>query len=312
MFRPMFDRALQQALNQRGMGDAEVFVETLESNRFPGNKQSTLFKHYLGEKYANRKIDVVIAVWDRALNYALENQDELFPDAALASVVTRPRTFPRENQVAQVTAGDKVLATVTLALKLHPNTRKIFVVDGTLQSNDDVQLEFARQLAPLAPRISVEFLRNLPIADLLERVKALPDDSLVLFARQTMRSRTQSMTQMEAIDQVVGASRVPVYVGSDQLLGHGAVGGVVFKTEALGRTGADSATKLIMARPREFSPFVKPAPCPPWTGDSSRSGTSISTCCLPGLTSSSASTRSGSRTGLTSSPPWWCFSFRAC
>ena len=249
MFRPMFDRALQQALNQRGMGDAEVFVETLESNRFPGNKQSTLFKHYLREKYANRKIDLVIAVWDRALNYALENQDELFPDAAIASVVTRPRTFSRENQVAQVTAGDKVLATVTLALKLHPDTRKIFVVDGTLQSSDDVQLEFARQLAPLAPRISVEFLRNLPIADLLERVRSLPDDSLVLFARQTMRSRTQSMTQMEAIDQVVGASRVPVYVGSDQLLGRGAVGGVVFKTEALAELAADSASKLINGTP---------------------------------------------------------------
>ena len=74
-FRPLFDRSLQQTLNRNGFEDAEVFTETLESSRFRGNAHTELFHYYLGRKYSGRKIDVVITVWDGALNYALEHRD---------------------------------------------------------------------------------------------------------------------------------------------------------------------------------------------------------------------------------------------
>jgi signal transduction histidine kinase len=245
MFRPVFDRALQQALNRRGMGDAEVYVETLESNRFPGDSHAALFQYYLRQKYANQKIDAVIAVWDRALSYMLTHRNQLFPDAPIAALVARPRQLGPDSQVAQVTTSDRALATARLALTFHPATRQIFVIDGTLQSNDDVQQQFTDELKPLASRISVEFLRDLPLTELLERVKRVPGDSVLLFVRQTMRSRTQSMPQRDALEHVAHAARVPVYVASDQLVGLGAIGGAVFKTEAMAEMVADSATELI-------------------------------------------------------------------
>lgn len=245
MFRPVFDRALQQALTQRGLGDTEVFVETLESNRFAQDGQRGLFQYYLGQKYANRKIDVVIPVWDRALDYVLANGSELFPNTAIAAVVTRPRAFNPDFQIAQVTASDQFFGTVSLALQLQPDTRRVFVVDGTLESDEGIEDAATAQLEPLASRISVDFLRDLPLADLLTRVKGLPADSILLFARQTMRTRTQSMTQMDAIDQVVAASPVPVYALSDQIIGRGVMGGVVFNTEALAELAADSATQIM-------------------------------------------------------------------
>ena len=258
MFRPVFDRALQQALTQRGLGDTEVFVETLESNRVPGGAQGDFFRSYLGQKYANRRIDVVIAVWDRALDYVIANGDELFPNAAIAAVVARPRAFKSDLQVAQVTAGNQVLATVELALQLQPEKRRVFVVDGSLESSEDMQAFVTAQLAPLASRITVDFLRNLPLADLLTRVKGLSADSIVVFGRQTMRTRTQSMTQMEAVDQVVAASPVAVYALSDQIIGRGVMGGVVFNTEALAKLAADSATQLINGTPQHDSAVRAP------------------------------------------------------
>ena len=88
-----------------------------------------------GQKYAGRKIDLVITVWDPALSYALEHRQELFPDAPILAMVTRPRTFASDANIAQVTAGDHFLDTANLALKLHPDTRRIAVVDGSPQSN---------------------------------------------------------------------------------------------------------------------------------------------------------------------------------
>ena len=249
LFRPMFDRALQQTLNRHEFEDAEVYVETLESNRFPGSTHAALFQYYLGQKYAGRKIDVLITVWDRALNYALEHRQELFPNAPIVSVVTRPRTFPPDAQIAQVTAGNHFFDTANLAIKFRPSTRRIVVIDGSLQSNDDVQKEITAQLAPLAPGVETEYLRDLPLANVIERVRALPENSLILFIRQTMRTRTQTVAAAEALEEIVAAARVPTYTAAESQVGLGAVGGVVFLNETMAELAADSAARIMEGTP---------------------------------------------------------------
>ncbi len=138
------------------------------------SKHAALFQYYLGQKYAGLKIDLVITVWNPALSYALEHRQELFPNAPILAVVTRPRTFASDANITQVTAGDHFLDTANLALKFHPGTQKIAVVDGSFQKNDDVHAEVARQLGQLPPQVGVEYWRNLELANLVERVKALP------------------------------------------------------------------------------------------------------------------------------------------
>jgi signal transduction histidine kinase len=248
-FRPLFDRALQQSLNHNGFEDAEVYTETLESNRFPGNKQASLFQHYLGQKYRGLKIDLVIAVWNPALNYALEHREELFPNAPILAVVTRPRTFASEANIAQVTAGDHFLDTANLALKLHPGTRRIAVIDGSPESNDDVHAEVARQLGHRSPQVGVEYWANLALVNLIERVQALPDDSVILYVRQTVKASTQPITQTESLEQVLAAAKVPVYVGAESLVGRGVVGGVVFKNDTMAELAADTAIRMIRGTP---------------------------------------------------------------
>jgi signal transduction histidine kinase len=248
-FRPLFDRALQQTLNHNGFEDAEVYMETLESNRFSGSKHAAVFQYYLGQKYAGLKIDLVITVWNPALNYALEHRQELFPDAPILAVVTRPRTFASDANIAQVTAGDHFLDTADLALKLHPNTRRIAVVNGSFQSNDDVQTEIARQLGQLSPQVGVEYWRNLTVVNLIERVKALPDNSVILYVRQTAKASTQPITQSESLEQVLEAAKVPVYVGAESLVGRGVVGGVVFKNDTMAELAANTAIRIMRGTP---------------------------------------------------------------
>ena len=253
-FRPLFDKALLHNLNTAGFEDADVYVETLESNRFPASTHAALFQYYLGQKYAGRKIDLLITVWDPALNYALEHWDELFPNAPIVSVVTRPRTFRSDVPIAQVTAGNHFFDTARLAVGLHPNTRRITVVDGSLKTNDDIQKEITDQLRPLAPHVAVEYLRDLPLADLIERVKGLSDDSLILYIRQSLKTRTQPITQADALEQVLGAARVPIYVAAESLVGQGVVGGVVFRNDAMAELAADTAIRIISGTaPRDIS-----------------------------------------------------------
>jgi len=255
-FRPVFDRALQQTLNHNGFEDAEVYMETLESNRFPGSKHAALFQYYLGQKYAGLKIDLVITVWNPALSYALEHRQELFPNAPILAVVTRPRTFAADANITQVTAGDHFLDTANLALKLHPGLQRIAVVDGSFQKNDDVHAEVARQLGQLPPQVGVEYWRNLELGNLVERVKALPHNSAILYVRQTAKTGTQPITQTESLERVLEAANVPVYVGAESLVGRGVVGGVVFKNDTMADLAADTAIRMIRGTPASEMPVL--------------------------------------------------------
>ena len=199
-FRPLFDRALQQTLNHNGFEDAEVYMETLESNRFPGSKHAALFQYYLGQKYAGRKIDLVITVWDPALNYALEHREELFPNAPILAVVTRPRTFASDAQHRAGHGGRSFPRHRQARAETSPRTRA-----GLPSSTDRSKAttmsrrRLRDQLGQLSPQVGVEYWRNLPLANLIERVKALPDNSVILYVRQTVKTRTQPITQSESL-----------------------------------------------------------------------------------------------------------------
>ena len=105
MFRSRFDAALQETLQKDGLEDVDIYEETVEPNRLGGDKHSALFRRYLADKYASRDLDVVVTVWDRALNYALENRATVFPHAPIVAVVQRSRSLPADIPVAQITTG---------------------------------------------------------------------------------------------------------------------------------------------------------------------------------------------------------------
>ena len=56
-----FDRALQAALQASAPEGVEYYSEYLETNRFSGDDQARVLSEYLRQKYAGRRLDVVIS-----------------------------------------------------------------------------------------------------------------------------------------------------------------------------------------------------------------------------------------------------------
>lgn len=70
-----------------------ALTEYLESDRFPAEQASLRLRDYLREKYRGQPIDVVIAITDTALQFALRFRDELF---AGIPIVFSGNTNPEE------------------------------------------------------------------------------------------------------------------------------------------------------------------------------------------------------------------------
>jgi PAS domain S-box-containing protein len=233
----------------------DLYQETIESERFPGPEQSRLVREYLKRKYADRKIDVIVTEGDTALTFARQNR-ELFGDPAIVAVVLLAGQFVgRHDNVTGLEGGFALGKTIELGLALRPDTRNVFVVDGTRGNVEDVQTEIERQWKDLNRRIALVYLRDLPLSDVVSRLAAIPDQSIVLFVRQTMRDRLWDMDQFDALAQVVGASRAPVFSINELHIGRGIVGGYVRDFEADAKRVAELAKRIANgASPQDIRP----------------------------------------------------------
>ncbi len=243
-FRAAFDAGLEKAFRVAAPGSIDLYSETLEQYRFPGTDSAALMRDYLRGKYARKKVDVVIAVLDPAQEFLLRYRDVLFTDVPIVSfLMNRPASNP-DVAMTTVWVGYQFREVADLALKLHPATRRIVVVDGALGNPGDVQQEVTNQLKGMDSRVSLDYLRDLPLDDLLARIKALGSDAVILFLRQFIRTPQQSMDQLQALAEIAKVSPVPIYGVSEALIGHGIVGGYLAAPEADGTMVAQAALEI--------------------------------------------------------------------
>lgn len=221
-FRATFDPAIQDALRLASPGPVDVYIESIDSFRFPGAIQSGLVRNYLKAKYAGKKIDVAIAVTDLAVAFARQNR-EIF-NAPIVGFVSAGRLDAGEDGITGLRAKLAVRETLDLALTLLPATEHVFVVDGAAQNSGDVEGEFRRHTESIDRPLDLVYLRDLPMVELLERIRAVPDRSIVYFVRQTMWDRATTIDVREGLEEVVRASPAPIFSLTSELIGAGPVG----------------------------------------------------------------------------------------
>jgi len=244
-----FDKGLQAGLLADPSSKVELFSEYLDTTRFPGDKQSELLHDYLREKYANQKIDVVIATPDPALNFLLKYRTDLFPESPIIFVaVERPpqgvlATGPGLTGIIRANTHRK---TLDLALKLHPETKEVFVISGTPEHDKRFETISREELAGYEKRARITYLTDLPLNELLNRVKGLPQDSLILYVWHRSALETEkSLQTFEVLEKIRQVAAVPIYGMGSRNVGNGIVGGYVQDSERNGLEAAELVRRVL-------------------------------------------------------------------
>lgn len=261
-----FDQGFQAGLKSEPATRWELFSEYLDSTRFPGEHQAELLHDYLRKKYESQKIDVVVATPDPALEFLLRYRDDLFQDCPIVFIaVTRPpkevlTAGPGLTGVIRVNTHRK---TLDLALKLHPATKEVFVISGTPEHDKRFERASREELAGYDRRVRITYLTDLPISDLVNRVRELPQESIILYlwhrsALETEKS-VQSFQNLEKIRQVAS---VPMYGMGSRNVGYGIVGGYVQDSERNGLEAAELVRRILNGTPAQDIPVDSAASLP--------------------------------------------------
>lgn len=235
-FRAAFDPLLKQALRSAFNGPLDIYVESLETDRFPEPEHSELVERYLREKYRDRPLSLVIASYDTALQFVRAHREALFPGVPVVAITTRRLVPGPGEDLTGIWTGSNVHETVTLALQLLPQTRQVFVVDGALRNSGATQ-EAAQSLLALEPGISVTYLRDRRLAEIKAALAGAPRESIVVYVRQLIGANGEPIDQVHGLDQIRAASSLPVFGTAESLVGAGLVGGNVSSLQ-------DNATRL--------------------------------------------------------------------
>ena len=243
-----FERHFQAAMRLATRGPVEFYSEFLESTRFPGESQSKLLHDYIRQKYAGRTIDVIVPNADAPLDFLFKYRNDFFPHTPIVFGATH---YPSAAQLRSGAGATGIVfvnsyrKTIDLALRLHPGTDQVFIVSGT-PAHDKMYETMARgQLNGDENEAAIRYLTDLPLPELMVRIKNLPARSLVLYVWQQVRDEEGKVLESpDVLKLIAPLARVPLYGMSFVNVGRGIVGGYVWTIEANATRLAEMTSKV--------------------------------------------------------------------
>ena len=260
------DRAMRGALSAPGTHPIEFYLETLDTMRFPGAQIEPEMIALLRKKYANERVDAVIAVVPAGLAFAERHRDDIWPGAAIifhsvAESELRGRTLPP--RTTGIPLRFDIAGTADLALYLRPGTRRVIVIGGSGDYDRYVVATAKQQLGPRRGNAEIEYWTDRTIDDITRDIAQLPADAVVLILAIGRDVAGRTFTARDALGLLAKSSSVPMFGIYDTFVGAGIVAGMVDNFTWRGERVAKHLVDTLAAGPNVAPPapgFV-PAEC---------------------------------------------------
>jgi len=239
----------------------ELYREYLDTSLFPDPATQREFREWYTHKYRDRKPDVIIAVGPSALEFMLAAHEAFFRDIPVVFCTSTEAVADRARLDSHFTGvWDELepVETLEAALRLKPDTKHVFVVGGASPYDRSVQASLRERLHNYESKLDFEYLTDLAMPQLLDRVRHLPDHSVVLYLSILRDAAgTQFIDATEASPMVAQAANAPVFTFADTNLGHGEAGGDVIKWADEGKVAGATALRILGGEKPQDIPTVR-------------------------------------------------------
>ncbi|MFL5278719.1 MAG: hypothetical protein ACJ79T_19765, partial [Myxococcales bacterium] len=177
----ILDDTIQSTLQSRSANPIRFDIEYLDLSWFGGPGGEDLHARVLREKYAGRKLDVVIVCGEAAIAFVLRERAALFPGVPIVFCLADYETIDATTLEPDVTGVTMLMdwtGAVDLVLGLHPATKRVAFVGGSGPTAYRWERNARRKFAKFGKRVEFVYLTGLPMAELLKSVAGLPDGTV--------------------------------------------------------------------------------------------------------------------------------------
>jgi signal transduction histidine kinase len=208
----------------------QFFTEYLDLIRFPSKGHEEKLTDYLWVRYAGQRIDLIVCFSFPALQFWLDYGMSLFPKSPVLFMGVEERRLQQvhlNSNFAGLTFTFNDALLLDTILRLHPQTRHIFLVGGTTEFE---RFWVAQRLCNLKARhseLSFEDLSLYPETRLTQKLAHLPQGSIVLFQDLYRTGSGRCLQGEDSVRLVCQAANAPVYGFFANFIGKGLTGGLL-------------------------------------------------------------------------------------
>ena len=252
------DRAVLTGL-EKSPYRIELYQESLDLTLFPDRVSQDRFREEIIQKYSTRMPDVIIAVGPESLKFIVELYDR-FQDVPIIFCAIwggipdqLRRGLPFTGVLAQLHPAE----TLNAALHLLPSTKHVVVVGGVGKFDEGFEAIAKQSFHSYESKLEFNYLVDLSMPALLERLKHLPSDTIVYHtAISEDAAGDHFIDSAQSIPMVASAANAPVFVMDDVNLRAGTVGGDLVNWADDGRIAAEMAVRVLNDQKPQDIPVV--------------------------------------------------------
>lgn len=243
--------------------EVKIYIEYMGTKWVNDDDYFQQLRHTMKQKFREIRFDVIISSDNDALNFLVQYRDEIFGRIPTVfcginfftdSDIKGQPLFTGTNETADFSA------TLEIALKLHPSTRKVVVINDTTITGRRIHEELMHVIPSYQDRVRFEFLEDLTMQEVLTEVEQLSSDSLILYTLFFWDRISRFYEYDESMTLISQRATVPIYGTWDFSLGYGILGGKLISGQDQGRIAGEMALRILRGESIENIPVVRESP----------------------------------------------------
>ena len=245
---PLIDQHIHAAL-QNSPYQIEWYKEYFDTIWFPEVGDQQRIQQFIIEKYRSFQPDVIITVGPSPLRFMAEKHREAFPGIPVIFCLPNadsPGVPVLDEDFTGVETELDAAKTLQVALALRPDTQHVFVIGGTSYYDRLLEAVVKAQLKQYQQSSDISYLFDLTMPAVLDRVRKLPDRSIVIFtAMGRDAAGTRFASSREASPAITSAANAPLFSLFDIYLNHGEIGGYLSSVADQGTVVGEMALEVL-------------------------------------------------------------------
>ncbi len=237
-----------------------LHIANMDSKQFHTSEYFDAYKKYLKEKYKNNKFSLILSSDNNAFDFLRKNREELFPGVPVAFCGVNNFKDDQIIESDKFTGVAEIFSarnTVEMALKLHSDTKQIFVINDYLATGKAWKRDINTALSDIKETINITYAKNLTIDELQATIADLDKNTIVLLGVYFADKNGKYFTYEKVGAMISGASQVPVYCLLEFNMGSGVVGGEVISGYYQGQAMAKIGKRILDGEDPDDIPVIK-------------------------------------------------------